>query len=93
MSEVEAALRLDPRIGRKSVCSSRVGVGVARWLAMCSFSRRLAKKTGSGVPLLAAVLESNDLHKGWVVRHLRQQLGGLSGKENWDSGHRVQSRN
>jgi UDPglucose 6-dehydrogenase len=32
------------------------------------------------VPVLAAVLESNDHHKGWVVRHLRQQLGSLTGK-------------
>jgi UDPglucose 6-dehydrogenase len=26
------------------------------------------------------VLESNDHHKGWMLRHLRQQLGSLAGK-------------
>jgi UDPglucose 6-dehydrogenase len=31
--------------------------------------------------VLAAVLDSNDHHKGWVLRHLRRQLGALEGKK------------
>src|ERR1700682_2116001 len=45
------------------------------------FLRAIAKDRDARVPVLTAVLESNDHHKGWVVRHLRRQLGPLAGKK------------
>jgi len=79
MSEVEAALRLDPRIGRKAYVRAGSAFGGGTLARDVQFLKTVSKKTGSVVPLLA--LSGYDLHKGWVVRHLRQQLGGLSGKE------------
>jgi UDPglucose 6-dehydrogenase len=43
------------------------------------FLKAIARDHNASVPLLTAVLESNDHHKGWVVRHLRCRLGALKG--------------
>ena len=81
MAEVEAALRLDPRIGRKAYVRAGSAFGGGTLARDVQFLKAISKKSDVRVPVLTAVLESNDLHKGWVVRHLRQQLGGLSGKD------------
>jgi UDPglucose 6-dehydrogenase len=81
MSEVEAALRLDPRIGTKAYVRAGSAFGGGTLARDVQFLKSIAKDCGVGVPVLAAVLESNDHHKGWVVRHLRRQLGTLGGKK------------
>ncbi|MEH2483591.1 UDPglucose 6-dehydrogenase [Nitrobacteraceae bacterium AZCC 2146] len=81
MSEVEAALRLDPRIGKKAYVRAGSAFGGGTLARDVQFLKAIAKDGDVRVPVLAAVLESNDHHKGWVVRHLRGQLGALEGKK------------
>lgn len=81
MSEVEGALRLDPRIGKKAYVRAGAAFGGGTLARDVQFLKVIAKDVDAQVPLLAAVLESNNYHKGWVVRHLRGQLGALKGKK------------
>jgi UDPglucose 6-dehydrogenase len=81
MSEVEAALRLDPRIGKIAYVRAGSAFGGGTLARDVQFLKSIAKDGDVRVPVLAAVLESNDHHKGWVVRHLRRQLGALAGKK------------
>lgn len=81
MSEVEGALRLDPRIGKKAYVRAGSAFGGGTLARDVQFLKAIAKDGDVRVPVLAAVLESNDHHKGWVVRHLQGQLGGLKGKK------------
>ena len=81
MSEVEAALRLDPRIGTRAYVRAGSAFGGGTLARDVQFLKSIAKDGDVRVPVLAAVLESNDHHKGWVVRHLRRQLGALAGKK------------
>lgn len=81
MSEVEGALRLDPRIGEKAYVRAGAAFGGGTLARDVQFLKVIAKDIGAQVPVLAAVLESNDYHKGWVVRHLRDRLGTLKSKK------------
>jgi UDPglucose 6-dehydrogenase len=80
MSEVETALRLDPRIGKKAYVRAGSAFGGGTLARDLQFLKAIAKDRGVRAPVLSAVLESNDHHKGWVVGHLGRQLGALSGK-------------
>jgi UDPglucose 6-dehydrogenase len=79
MSEVEAALRLDPRIGKRAYVRAGSAFGGGTLARDVQFLKAIARDRDARVPVLTAVLESNDHHKGWVVRHLRRQLGALTG--------------
>ena len=81
MSEVEAALRLDPRVGRQAYVRAGSAFGGGTLARDVQFLKTISKNKDIRVPLLTAVLESNDLHKGWVVGHLRRQLGTLAGRK------------
>jgi UDPglucose 6-dehydrogenase len=81
MSEVETALRLDPRIGKKAYVRAGSAFGGGTLARDVQFLKAVAKDRAVHVPVLSAVLESNDHHKGWVVRHLRHQLGAMKGKK------------
>jgi UDPglucose 6-dehydrogenase len=80
MSEVEAALRLDPRIGKRAYVRAGSAFGGGTLARDVQFLKAIARERDARVPVLTAVLESNELHKDWVVRHLRRQLGTLTGK-------------
>ena len=80
MSEVEVALRLDPRVGKKAYVRAGSAFGGGTLARDVQFLKTIAREHDARVPVLTAVLESNDHHKGWVVRHLRRQLGALTGK-------------
>jgi UDPglucose 6-dehydrogenase len=81
MSEVEAALRLDPRIGKKAYVRAGAAFGGGTLARDVQFLKVIAEQRDARVPVLNAVLESNEHHKGWVVRHLRRQLGALAGRK------------
>jgi UDPglucose 6-dehydrogenase len=81
MSEVEAALRLDPRIGKKAYVRAGSAFGGGTLARDVQFLKAIARDHDARVPVLTAVLESNDHHKGWVVRHLRRRLGVLREKK------------
>ena len=80
MSEVEVALRLDPRVGKRAYVRAGSAFGGGTLARDVQFLKAIARDHEARVPVLTAVLESNDHHKGWVVRHLRRQLGALTGK-------------
>jgi UDPglucose 6-dehydrogenase len=80
MSEVEVALRLDPRVGKRAYVRAGSAFGGGTLARDVQFLKAIAREHEARVPVLTAVLESNDHHKGWVVRHLRRQLGALTGK-------------
>src|SRR3979490_1286118 len=81
MRDVETALRLDPRIGNKAYVRAGSAFGGGTLARDVQFLKAVAREHDDRVPVLTAVLESNDYHKGWVVRHLRRQLGALAGKK------------
>jgi UDPglucose 6-dehydrogenase len=81
MSEVEAALRLDPRVGKKAYVRAGSAFGGGTLARDVQFLKAIAREQDVVVPVLAAVLESNDHHKKWVVRHLGRELGALSGRK------------
>lgn len=80
MGEVEAALRLEPRIGTKAYIRPGTAFGGGTLARDVRFLNAIAAGHGARLPLLSAILESNDLHKGWTLRRLRDRLGGLAGK-------------
>jgi UDPglucose 6-dehydrogenase len=79
-TEVEAALRSDPRIGEHAYV--RAGAAFAggtlardvRFLSALSKSQRLA------TPLIDSVIPSNQVHRAWSIAQLRHQLAPLAGK-------------
>ena len=92
MSEVEVALRLDPRVGKRAYVRAGSAFGGGTLARDVQFLKTIARDHDARVPVLTAVLESNDHHKGWVVRHLRRQLGALTGKTDRRSRPGVQGR-
>src|SRR6266478_6184799 len=81
MSEVEVALRLDPRVGKKAYVRAGSAFGGGTLARDVQFLKVVARDHDTCVPVLDAVLKSNDHHKKWVVRHLSRQLGTLAGKK------------
>jgi UDPglucose 6-dehydrogenase len=80
MREVEIALRLDPRVGNKAYIRAGSAFGGGTLARDVQFLKTVAKEHNAYVPVLTAVQESNEYHKGWVLRHLRKQLTSLAGK-------------
>lgn len=77
--EVERGLKTDVRIGKKAYLSPGgpfAGGTLARDLSFLGIECR---KHGLSAPLLSAVRPSNDLHKLWVKRKLKQQFGTIRG--------------
>jgi UDPglucose 6-dehydrogenase len=81
MSEVEAALRLDPRVGKKAYVRAGSAFGGGTLARDVQFLKAVARDHDTCVPVLDAVLKSNDHHKKWVVRHLGRELGALSSRK------------
>nr|WP_283828358.1 nucleotide sugar dehydrogenase [Bradyrhizobium diazoefficiens] len=81
MSEVEAALRLDPRIGKKAYVRAGAAFGGGTLARDVQFLNAVAAGHNASTPVLKAVLESNEHHKRWVVRHLTRSLGALAGRK------------
>ncbi len=80
MNEVEAALRLDPRVGPKAYVRAGAAFGGGTLARDVQFLNTVAGRHQLRVPLLGSILESNAHHKGWVVRQLRSRLGELAGR-------------
>lgn len=78
--EVESGLKSDERIGSKAYLSpggAFAGGTLARDVtALAGLGHRL----GIPVTLISAVRESNDRHRSWPLRKLRERLGGFGGR-------------
>jgi UDPglucose 6-dehydrogenase len=78
--EVERGLKSDPRIGPSAYLrpgSAFAGGTLARDV---QYLNHAAARSNLAMHLIAAVLRSNDEHKQWPRRKLREMLGDLSGK-------------
>ena len=77
--QVERGLKTEARIGPRAYLSpggAFAGGTLARDVA---FLGQLAERHGLAQPLLAGVRPSNEAHKQWPLRRLRELLGSLEG--------------
>ena len=78
--EVSVGLKSEPRIGPRAYLGPGgpfAGGTLARDVVTLT---RLAVATGENISLIPAIKQSNDLHRGWMLRRLQSRLGDLRGK-------------
>ncbi|MGB8370032.1 MAG: UDP-glucose dehydrogenase family protein [Limisphaerales bacterium] len=78
--EVSAGLKSEPRIGPKAYLGPGgpfAGGTLARDVVTLT---KLAAAKGEKISVIPAVKQSNDLHRGWMLRRLQSRLGDLRGK-------------
>jgi UDPglucose 6-dehydrogenase len=80
MSEIEGALRLDPRIGEEAYVRPGAAFGGGSLARDVRFLQAVAASNSLRLPVIDSVIESNDQHKKWVIEHLLRCLGTLQGK-------------
>jgi UDPglucose 6-dehydrogenase len=79
--EVSAGLKSEPRIGPKAYLGPGgpfAGGTLARDVVTLT---RLAGANGEKISVIPAITQSNDLHRGWMLRRLQSRLGDLRGKK------------
>jgi len=79
-SEVERALRLEPRIGPGAYIKPGAAFAGGTLARDIVFLNAVAEREGLRLPLLGSVMRSNETHKHWPVRRLVERLGGLTGR-------------
>ncbi len=79
-AEVEQALRSEPRVGSRACIRPGAAFAGGTLARDVSTLERLAARHEVRIPLLSAVLPSNDAHRGWALRRLRAVLGSLAGR-------------
>ena len=78
--EVSAGLKSEPRIGPKAYLGPGgpfAGGTLARDVVTLT---KLAAAKNERISIIPAVKQSNDLHRGWMLRRLQSRLGDLRGK-------------
>jgi UDPglucose 6-dehydrogenase len=78
--EVSAGLKSEPRIGPRAYLGPGgpfAGGTLARDVVTLT---KLAEAHGEKISIIPAIKQSNDLHRGWVLRRLQSRLGDLRGK-------------
>ena len=78
--EVSAGLKSEPRIGPKAYLGPGgpfAGGTLARDVVTLT---KLAAAENEKISVIPAVKQSNDLHRGWMLRRLQSRLGDLRGK-------------
>jgi UDPglucose 6-dehydrogenase len=79
-SEVEEALRSEPRIGRKAYIRPGAAFAGGTLARDVTFLGEIATTLGLELPMIAGIIPSNQFHRGWPMRQLRLQLGSLQGQ-------------
>jgi UDPglucose 6-dehydrogenase len=79
-SEVERALRLEPRIGPGAYIKPGAAFAGGTLARDIVFLNTVAERERLRLPLLGSVMRSNETHKHWPVRRLVERLGGLTGR-------------
>jgi len=78
--EVSAGLKSEPRIGPRAYLGPGgpfAGGTLARDVVTLT---RLADAKGEKISVIPAIKQSNDLHRGWMLRRLQSRLDDLRGK-------------
>jgi len=78
--EVERGLKTEERIGPKAYLTPGNAFSGGTLARDIRFLQKLGENNHLPVPLINAVLKSNDLHKTWIKRKCREALGDLKGK-------------
>jgi UDPglucose 6-dehydrogenase len=78
--EVERGLKSDVRIGPGAYLHAGGAFSGGTLARDVEFLRALADGQGFAAPLIQAVKESNDLHKDWIARRLREHFRELQGR-------------
>ncbi len=78
--EVEQGLKSDVRIGPGAYLHAGGAFSGGTLARDIEFLRALAEKNHFPAPLIRAVKESNDLHKDWIARRLRDHFHELQGR-------------
>jgi len=79
-SDIEKGLRSDPRIGQRAYVKAGTAFAGGTLARDIKFLNSLAKKHDLSVPLLSGVHPSNDFHRNWPMRKLKENFPDLSGK-------------
>ena len=79
-SEVESALRLEPRIGPRAYIKPGAAFAGGTLARDIVFLSAIADREGLPLPLIGSVMPSNEAHKHWPVRRLVDRLGSVSGR-------------
>lgn len=77
--QVERGLKSESRIGPKAYVAPGAAFAGGTLARDVAFLTSLGAQHGLQLPLLAGVRPSNEAHKGWALRRLREQLGDLRG--------------
>lgn len=78
--EVERGLKSDPRVGPKAYLSPGGAFAGGTLARDVNILTRIGQESGTSTHLLSAVIVSNDEHKGWPRRKLKEMLDEVSGK-------------
>ncbi len=77
--EVERGLKTEERIGPKAYLSPGTAFSGGTLARDIRFLQRLGENNHQPVPLINAVLKSNDFHKTWIQRKCLETMGSLAG--------------
>jgi UDPglucose 6-dehydrogenase len=80
MSEVESALRAEPRVGRRAYIRPGSAFGGGTLARDVQFLSQLSNRVGENIPVLSHIIESNRIHKNWPIQRLKILLGALNDK-------------
>jgi UDPglucose 6-dehydrogenase len=78
--EVERGLKSEGRIGPGAYLGPGAAFAGGTLARDVAFLLGMGSRLGFETPLLAGVKKSNDVHRGWASRRLRELLGDLGGK-------------
>lgn len=76
--EVERGLRTDPRVGPRAYVAPGGAFGGGTLARDVRFLGEIGNAHSRATPLLDAVITSNVAHRGWPLRTLEHELGGLA---------------
>ena len=79
-SDVERALRTEPRIGPKAYVRAGAAFAGGTLARDVLFLEDLSGQKKLSNPLLKSLIPSNAFHRGWPLRKLEEALGDLRGK-------------
>ncbi len=77
-SEVEAALRSEPRIGPKAYVRAGAAFAGGTLARDIQFLSALGRHRGVAMPLIDAVVPSNNEHRHWAINRLHERLNGIA---------------
>lgn len=79
-SEVETAIRSDPRVGTKTYVTPGAAFAGGTLARDVRFLGEIAQQNRLTIPMLAGILPSNDEHRLWALHRLKLLLSPIAGQ-------------